>query len=626
MRNTDTVREKVLSNIVCTENLPAPARDLVARAVNKTLTDHKNPHQVGKWLANKLKKKSIAAHDAHCAMLAFAGKVSCLKNCSPETIYHEFYSAFPGMPPVSPEADQGQDTNASNACDSAVSVPEPDVGQDQDQDILARLEADPELFNQDISACVAALADLMSDNLVQYELLRNKISKVTGVSRRSIDKMVKQNASGNDSADDGDPMQAIRERLTHWIADYHVRYIADTKRMYYYLDGVYKNFDEDYIGTLLQLVVGDGINNWHVKEAIGFVKRTAFVSLNQNAFDPRFICVQNGVLDLDNMELSPHDPVRWFVNKLPVKYDPDADCPRIRQFLSEVLRPDDISLIEEVVGWTLWKYDYRPHKAVMLYGSGRNGKGTVLRLVEALHGPDSVAHVSLDQLSNSRFSAVQLVDKAVNLFGDTHAKDMSDTAVFKCATGEDTFLVEEKFKQPFNYKNYAKMIFAANKLPKTPDDSDGFYSRWIIVEFPNQIPPDKMDHALTERLTTPEELSGLLNIALKGLKRLRDNNWTFSYTKTLNDVRKMYRRLSDPVFAFLEDRCMHNPNASVSKAALYKAYQLYASRNGLVVVSQKKFGQLIEENSLIPVDSGWGRDGHRVWRGIDFLLSENVDA
>ncbi len=38
-----------------------------------------------------------------------------------------------------------------------------------------------------------------------------------------------------------------------------------------------------------------------------------------------------------------------------------------------------------------------------------------------------------------------------------------------------------------------------------------------------------MDHLLIEKLTTPEELSGLLNLALQGLKRLRDNNWTFSY-------------------------------------------------------------------------------------------------
>lgn len=425
--------------------------------------------------------------------------------------------------------------------------------------------------------------------------------------------------------DDTKVIALVRKYITKWIKQYTIRYVNNTKRMYIYDNGVYKHIDEDYVGAALQRMLGNIISNRHVTEAVGIVKRVAFCSLNQEAFNPRYICVDNGIIDLDTMELLPHSSDLWFVNKLPVRYDPNADCPAIKKFLSEVLRPEDIPLMEEIIGWPLWKYEYRPHKAVMLYGKGRNGKGTVLRLIEALYGSDNVAHVSLDQLSNSRFAAVQLVDKMVNLFGDTHAKDMSDTAVFKCATGEDTFLVEEKFKQPFNYRNYAKMIFAANKLPKTSDDTDGFYSRWIIVEFPNQIKPEKMDHGLIEKLTTPEELSGLLNMALRGLKRLRDNNWTFSYRLKLDDVRRMYRRLSDPVFAFLEDRCMPDPNASVSKAALYQAYKRYARKRGLVVVSQKKFGQLVEENTLIPVDSAWGSNG-RVWRGIDFLVGENADA
>lgn len=425
--------------------------------------------------------------------------------------------------------------------------------------------------------------------------------------------------------DNKEIMRMVRGCIGQWIEQRHVRYVNDTKRMYCYEKGVYKPIDEDYVGAVLQGMMGNKITNFHVKEAVGIIKRTALVSLNEEARNPRYICVENGVIDLETMELLPHSPDRWFVNKLPVRYDPNADCPAIKQFLSEVLRPEDIPLMEEIIGWPLREYEYRPHKAVMLYGKGRNGKGTVLRLIEALYGSDNVAHVSLDQLSNSRFAAVQLVDKMVNLFGDTHAKDMSDTAVFKCATGEDTFLVEEKFKQPFNYRNHAKMIFAANKLPKTPDDTDGFYSRWIIVEFPNQIKPEKMDHGLIEKLTTPEELSGLLNLALRGLKRLRDNNWTFSYRLKLDDVRRMYRRLSDPVFAFLEDRCMPDPNASVSKAALYEAYKRYARKKGLVVVSQKKFGQLVEGNTLIPVDGAWGPNG-RVWRGIDFLVGENADA
>ena len=34
------------------------------------------------------------------------------------------------------------------------------------------------------------------------------------------------------------------------------------------------------------------------------------------------------------------------------------------------------------------------------------------------------------------------------------------------------------------FENYAKVIFACNELPKVYDLSDGFWSRWMLFEFP----------------------------------------------------------------------------------------------------------------------------------------------
>lgn len=418
------------------------------------------------------------------------------------------------------------------------------------------------------------------------------------------------------------PKKLTLEKLTYVVQEiaraYHIKYLPDVQRVYIYRDGVYVNFSKDELGSMLQIRFNGQLNNKMVEEAFGILKRYSIHKINPVDLDPGLICVQNGILITDVGEIINHSPDWWFTNKLPVKYDPNADCPNIKKFFSEVLRPEDIPLIEEIFGWTLRRYEYFPHKAIMFFGAGRNGKSVMLRLIEALHGQDNVAHLSLDTLCGSRFAAVNLVDKMVNLFGDVHAKDLSDTAIFKCATGEDTFLVEEKFKQPFSYKNYAKMIFAANKLPKSPDDSDGFYSRWIIVEFPRQFTDSEQDQDLIKKLTTPEELSGLLNLAIRGLKRLRENGWTFSYNKSLNDVRKMYQRLSDPVYAFIEDCCeAASPDEYITKSEMYNGYKRYASERGFKVYTQKKFGQAIEDNTLVPVEEGKIHNGTvKVWRGI----------
>jgi hypothetical protein len=115
---TDTIEENVPSCIYAAENLPAHASDLVERAARKVVTDHENPYNVGRWLANKLKRMGIASDDAYYAMMTFAGSVSCLENCSLETIHNEFYSAFPDMP--RPEYPRDGNGDAPQACDLAV--------------------------------------------------------------------------------------------------------------------------------------------------------------------------------------------------------------------------------------------------------------------------------------------------------------------------------------------------------------------------------------------------------------------------------------------------------------------------------------------------------------------------
>src|SRR5208283_2759033 len=93
---------------------------------------------------------------------------------------------------------------------------------------------------------------------------------------------------------------------------------------------------------------------------------------------------------------------------------------------------------------------------------------------------------------------------------------------FKMLTGGDSIGTEKKFKDEYSFVNYAKLIFSANKPPKvTDEDSYAFWRRWILIEFPNQFGDDKKDPEILNKLTAEAELSGLLNWALEGLARLR---------------------------------------------------------------------------------------------------------
>ena len=92
----------------------------------------------------------------------------------------------------------------------------------------------------------------------------------------------------------------------------------------------------------------------------------------------------------------------------------------------------------------------------------------------------------------------------------------SETGNFKVMAAGDSVTGEHKFGQPFTFRNFAKMIFSGNLIPESEDKTDAFYRRWVIIHFDKRFADGKEDAELTQKLTTPEELSGLLNLALAG--------------------------------------------------------------------------------------------------------------
>lgn len=415
------------------------------------------------------------------------------------------------------------------------------------------------------------------------------------------------------------------------IRDYHLKTRTDTKDTYYYnsIKGVYVNADL-FLDEMCQSIIPD-CDTAMIIEIKKIIGRKTYIEPSKFNHASNIINLENGLLnledlklladgtlDLENIKLLPHNHEVITTVQLPVSFDKLAKCPKIKKFHEDVLKPEDINLAYEIAGWFLWSA-YHIHKAIMLYGKGRNGKGTMLRLWQVFLGDTNCSHISLQKLVNDKFAASGLLDKAANIYGDLPKSDLSETDIFKCVTGEDTISVERKFGHAFSLLNRAKLAFSANNLPKSIDDSEGFFSRWIIIEFNRIFGSNDIDSNLDEKLHTKEELSGYLNLVLEGLTRLRANNWKFSYSKTLEDVTRMYKRLSDHVYAFLEDCYEYSPDGTVTKQELFKHYGRYAKEHNLNPISMKKFGSAIIDQSYLPVEEvkiGSPGSQSKAWLGL----------
>ena len=432
---------------------------------------------------------------------------------------------------------------------------------------------------------------------------------------------------GHITRDDGEgcenALARIIDRIPAWIEEHHFKTTSDTERIYHYEHGVYLDDGETVLKALVEAEFGDVTTNRLVSDIVGKVKRRTYTDRDQ--FNNRHVInVKNGLLDLDTLQLQPHTPDYLSTAQIDVLYNPEAKAPKITKFFQEVAQSGDVALIEEIIGWLLWP-DYHVHKAIMLVGPGRNGKGTLLRLITAFMGRKSISNVTLQDLVSDTFAKSDLYGKLANIGGDLPSKDLSDTAAFRNLTGGDDNRAQEKYRPAFNFRNKAKMLFSANVLPRSNDDTFAFYSRWLLLEFLNRFVLDDgtADPDLDEKLQTPEELSGLLNIALNGLKRLKANGWKFSYTKTAEDVERMYKRNANPVFAFLIDECEAGEATDyIEKSVFFDHFKDYVKKHNLRPMSTTKFGELLKDQTEIPVSTfrPWVDRGDRpmCWQGVKF--------
>ena len=405
----------------------------------------------------------------------------------------------------------------------------------------------------------------------------------------------------------------IRVRLDklaeHIMEKYTFKTLRNSGEMLVYdaVCGVYRKKGETIVEeaieeALMKQDAAEQATRYNVSEVIKHIQRRTYIDEKAVNANHNIINVRNGLLNLVKVlkgepdALEPHTSRVLSTIQLPVKYDPKATSPRIDEFLREIVAEPDVPLLEEIVGWCLVP-DYRFQRGVLFIGQGRNGKSTFLSVIEAFLGSENCSAVSLQALCNHRFASAELYGKLANLHADLSRATVADAGMFKQLTGGDLITAERKFGAPFTFVNFAKLIFSANNPPQIFDDTAAMWRRIMLIEFPNQFAGEKEVKGLIRKLATQSELSGLLNVALTGLLRLLRQQ-DFSYTRSDEETREDYIRLSNPLQAFVEECCIvgipetliEEPPA-IPKEELYQNYLAYCRDNRLPAESKKGFGR-----------------------------------
>ena len=351
-----------------------------------------------------------------------------------------------------------------------------------------------------------------------------------------------------------------------------------------------------------------------------------YISRERFNSDPYKLNLKNGILDLKTFELKKHTPSFLSTIQLPVNYDPNAKSELWEKVVSEDLYPEDIPTLQEAFGYTLYPENVA-QKLFVFLGEGANGKSLVLRVLESIIGKDHVANISPQEIENNRFAVSQLFGKLVNIYPDLPSFALQSTGKLKALVSGDSLAIEEKFKKPFSFRNRAKFFFSANVLPKVSDNTRAFYRRLVIINFPKTFDENTADPTLPEKLTNEKELSGILNWALEGLKRLMQNGFRFSYKKSVEEIQEIYTRASNPVKAFLDEETVEDSEAYIVKEDLYEAYKDYVKKHKLAsplssvsfFINVQKYRKLKTERKNV------GNERKRVFLGLRLKNEEEKE-
>lgn len=372
----------------------------------------------------------------------------------------------------------------------------------------------------------------------------------------------------------------------------------------------------------------------HVSESRARIE--AMVSLAQSEpdipagvdqFDQQgwLLSCQNGTIDLRSGELLVHNRDHYSTKVLPTPYDPAATCPQWHVFLDRIFagRQHIIDYLQVVAGYVLTGLTVE-HVMWVFYGTGANGKTTFLEVLRGLLGEYArqadpatfLARVGSDRIPNdiARLTGARFVT-AVEI---EEGRRLAESVV-KQMVSSDTLIARYLHKEFFEFRPTFKLFLAANYRPVIRGGDEGIWRRIKLVPFTVTIPPEERDKQLLEKLFT--ELPGILAWAVQGCLRWQRDG--LRHPPEVEAATTQYRHDMDAIGLFLEECCVVVNHARVECKALYVAYSTWCEEANERTLSQRRFGQTIEERGF-PRERGT----HGTWyrAGLGLLDAHTLSA
>lgn len=314
--------------------------------------------------------------------------------------------------------------------------------------------------------------------------------------------------------------------------------------------------------------------------------------------DDYLLNVKNGVLRLspDGIEFTDHSPDLLLSKMCNVTYTPTAVCPRWDKFMAEVMEGDTerIRYLQKLFGLCLTG-DIKEERMWFLYGATtRNGKSCMVETISYLMGdyaksmkPESLAIKANTDSRQASGDIARLAGVRLVIVSEPPKRMPLDTALLKSLTGRDVIVARFLHQSEFEFIPKFKLLCNTNYLPTVADSTVFKSDRVQVIPFERHFTEAEQDKNLKGKLRRPEELSGILNWCIEGLRLY----WAegLEAPESVKAAVADYEAGSDKMGNFIRETIAGKPGHNISAKDLYDRYVPWCKDNGYYCENKGNF-------------------------------------
>lgn len=364
-------------------------------------------------------------------------------------------------------------------------------------------------------------------------------------------------------------------------------------------------------------------DNGKIKAMLEMASHIEGMSASHEAFDqhPYLLSCRNGVIDLTNGELKPHDPEMLITRSVDTDYIPDAKCPRYRDAVRLWMDndPEMEQFLIRAQGYSL--LGANPEQCLFfLEGDGANGKTVAMETMRIILGSQFVTRVPAetfmikgDQHPTAR---ADIEGARVVMSSEIDVSGRLNEALIKDITGNEVMSARRMHCNFFQFKPVAKLWMHGNHRPTIHGSDNGIWRRILLIPFTVTIPENERDPFILEKLEKEKE--GIFALMVKAAIECYKSG--LRPPEKVIKVTSGYRNDQDIIGEWFDDNCISGENYTVQRQELYSNYRVWAESRGLRVLSAKWLANELQRRYKI---SSHKSSGVRYWVGISIVQRPN---